>query len=77
MEVYGAELCGRRFCQSGLTRPPFFTSASMSPPRASVATSASMPSMIERACLPEPPWDCLTCTSCPVLPFQYFANAWL
>ncbi len=70
VEVYGAELCGRRFCQSVLTRLPCFTSASVSPASASVATSASMPSMIERACLPEPPCDCLMVTSWPVLPFQ-------
>src|SRR5437763_1748596 len=31
--------------------------------------------MIERACLPEPPCDCLMETSCPVLAFQYFTKA--
>ena len=39
----------------------------MSPASASVATSASSPSMIERACLPEPPCDCLIATSWPGL----------
>ena len=33
--------------------------------------------MMERACLPEPPCDCRIDTSCPVLPFQRFAKAWL
>src|SRR4051812_40296115 len=33
--------------------------------------------MIERACLPEPPCDCLTVTSCPVFAFHAFAKAWL
>src|SRR5438045_625775 len=32
---------------------------------------------MERACLPEPPCDCLMVTSWPVLPFQYLAKAWL
>ncbi len=49
----------------------------MSPASASVATSASMPSMMERACLPEPPCDCLTLTSWPLLAFQCLAKAWL
>ena len=30
--------------------------------------------MTERACLPEPPCDCLTATVWPVLPFQYLAK---
>ena len=46
-------------------------------PGVSVTTSASSPSMTERACLPLPPCDCLMAMSCPVLPFQYFTNAWL
>ena len=39
----------------------------MSSASASVTTSASSPSMTERACLPEPPCDCLMVTSWPVL----------
>ena len=31
--------------------------------------------MTERACLPEPPCDWLTCTSWPVFAFQYLAKA--
>src|SRR5689334_9613363 len=49
----------------------------MSYASASVTTSAPRPSITERACLPEPPWDCRTVTSWPVFPFQYPANALL
>ena len=31
--------------------------------------------MTERACLPEPPCDCLIVTSSPVFAFQYLAKA--
>ena len=77
VEVYGDALCGSFFCHSAVSQPPCFARASVSPASASVATSASRPSMIERACLPEPPCDCLIVTSCPVLAFQYFENAGL
>ncbi len=40
--------------------------ASTSKASASVTTSASNPSMTARACLPEPPCDCLTVTVVPV-----------
>jgi len=75
MEVQGAKLCVRRFCQSLGIKPPWLTKASTSPASASVTTSASMPSMTELACLPEPPCDCLMLTSWPALAFQYLANA--
>jgi hypothetical protein len=42
-----------------------------------VTTSACKPSTTERACLLEPPWDCLTATVSPVLSYQLFAKAWL
>ena len=54
-------------------QPPLVCSASVSPARARVATSASSPSMMERAC-PEPPWLCLMVTSWPVLAFQCFGK---
>ena len=41
--------------------------ASMSPASASVTTSASSPSITERACLPDPPWDVRIVTFWPVL----------
>ena len=47
----------------------------MSAASARVTTSASRPSITARACAPEPPCDCLTTTSSPVLAFQYLAKA--
>ena len=47
----------------------------MSPASASVTTSASRPSITARACLPEPPCDCLIVTVSPVFAFQYLAKA--
>ncbi len=67
VEVYGALLSGKCFCQSALTRSPFLCNASISAASASVTTSASSPSITERACLPEPPCDCLIVTSLPVV----------
>src|SRR4030095_9210672 len=75
VEVYGELLCGRRDCQFTGSSLPFVAIASTSPASASVTTSAGRPSMTVRACLPDPPCDCLTVRSSPVLPFQYFANA--
>src|SRR5262245_50024317 len=75
VDVYGELLCGKRDCQFTGSSLPLVATASMSPASASVTTSAGRPSMTVRACLPEPPCDCLTVTSSPVLPFQYFANA--
>ncbi len=46
-------------------------------PAPRVTTSASSPSITERACLPEPPWLWLTVTVSPLLVFQYAANALL
>src|SRR3954462_8089659 len=77
VDVYGDELFGRRFCQPSFTQPPCVTRASVSPPRPSVAMSASRPSMMERACLPDPPCDCFPVTPCPVFAFHALANAWL
>ncbi len=75
VEEYGVELFFSFFCQSGESSLAWKASASMSWASASVTTSAWRPSMTERACLPEPPCDCLTVTVSPVLAFQYFANA--
>lgn len=58
VEVYGVEFCGNFFCQSVGNRPRLAIS-SISAARASVTTSASRPSITARACLPEPPCDCL------------------
>ena len=55
-------------------QPPSISPASsiavISCANASVTTSASFPSITERACEPEPPWDCVTFTSCPLFSFQ-------
>src|SRR5678816_531380 len=51
--------------------------ASMSAARASVTTSASRPSITERACLPDPPCDERILTFSPVCCFHLAANAWL
>ena len=40
-----------------------------------MTTSASRPSITERACLPEPPWDCLMVTVSLLRFFQYLAKA--
>ena len=42
-----------------------------------VTTSASRPSITERACLLEPPWDWLTVMSSPACCFQLRWNAGL
>jgi hypothetical protein len=65
VDVYGDELCGRRACHPGFTRPRS-ASASTSYARASVTTSALSPSITERACFPDPPCDILTVTAVPV-----------
>src|SRR6185503_7122473 len=75
VDVYGALLCGSRDCQLTGSNLPLVAIASMSPASASVTTSAGRPSMTVRACLPDPPCDCFTVTSSPVLPFQYLAKA--
>src|SRR4051794_22756066 len=77
VEVYGELLSGSRFCQSAGKVPAFSAIWSMSYASASVTTSASSPSITERACLPEPPCDWRMVTSCPVLFFQYPANCLL
>ena len=63
-EVYGALFSGRRFCQPALIRPRWLI-ASMSYASANVTTSASRPSITDRACLPDPPWDWLIVTAPP------------
>src|SRR4030095_13804729 len=75
VEVYGELLCGRRDCQFTGRSLPFVAIASTSPASASVTTSAGSPSMTVRACLPEPPCDCLIVTVSPVLSFQYLEKA--
>jgi hypothetical protein len=75
VDVYGALFQGRRFCHAAGSSLPCFAMASMSPASASVTTSAESPSMTERACLPEPPCDCLIETSAPVVAFQWSANS--
>ena len=51
--------------------------ASISTEIASETTSAGSPSITERACLPEPPWDILISTFSPVFSFQKAAKAGL
>ena len=74
VEVYGAELLGNCFCQF-LWISPALTISSISLAKARVTTSACKPSITERACLPEPPCDCLKSTSCPVRCFQNVPKA--
>ena len=74
-EVYGVLFCGNRFCQSDAISFPFSAIASMSYASASVTMSPPNPSMTERACFPEPPWDCWITIVSPVFCFQYFTNA--
>ena len=69
-EVFGAALSGRRRAQSAGSSPPRAAMASMSLDWFIVTTSASRPSMTDRACLLEPPCDCSRRTSSPVLFFQ-------
>ena len=75
VEVYGALLFARRLCQFFGSSSDFPAMASMSYASARVTTSACKPSITARACLPEPPCDCLMTTSTPVLAFQYLLNA--
>ncbi len=49
--------------------------ASMSPAKARVTTSASSPSITERACLPEPPCEVRMVTFWPVLACHSLAKA--
>jgi hypothetical protein len=56
VDVYGSERFGRRLSQSFAMRPAL-AMAFVSDHSASVATSASSPSMMARACVPEPPCD--------------------
>jgi len=70
VDVYGELLCGSRVCQLAGRSPAFPEIWSMSQASASVTTSASRPSITERACFPEPPCDCRIVTSWPVFPFQ-------
>jgi hypothetical protein len=56
VDVYGSEWFGRRVSQS-LSMRPAFAMAFVSDHIASVATSASRPSMMARAWVPEPPCD--------------------
>ena len=49
--------------------------ASMSPASARVTTSASSPSITERACLPEPPCEVRMVTFWPVLACHCLAKA--
>src|ERR1039457_113592 len=75
VEEKGVLFLGRRACHVLGRRPALDAIASMSPESASVTTSASRPSMTDRACLPEPPCDWLIVTFWPVLAAQAFANA--
>ena len=75
VEVKGALFRGRRACHVAGRRPDLDAIASMSPESASVTTSASRPSMTDRACLPEPPWDWLIVSFWPVLAAQRFRKA--
>ena len=60
VEVLGALLLGRRLAQSAGISLPRLAMASMSLDWFIVTTSASSPSITERACLLEPPCDWLT-----------------
>ena len=77
VDVYGVLLCGRRFCQSAGRSFAVLAIALMSSASASVTTSASSPSMTERACLPEPPCDCRIVTFSLAFACQCLANAGL
>ena len=59
VEVKGALFRGRRARHVLGRRPARDAIASMSPESASVTTSASRPSITDRACVPEPPCDWL------------------
>jgi hypothetical protein len=75
-DVVGAALFGNRLAQSsGISLARAI--ASMSLDWFIVTTSASRPSITERACLLEPPCDWLTVTSSPVCCFQLRWNAGL
>src|SRR5688572_27334422 len=76
VEVLGAALLGRRLAQSVAIRPRLAI-ASMSLDWFMVTTSASRPSITERACLLEPPCDWLTVTSSPAWAFQDLMKAGL
>ncbi|CRQ73549.1 hypothetical protein PAERUG_P54_1_London_24_VIM_2_04_13_04510 [Pseudomonas aeruginosa] len=76
-EVNGALLFGRRVAQSFGTRPPLSARASMSVAWFMVMTSAGRPSITERACLLEPPWDIWMVMFSPFSAFQYFWKAGL
>src|ERR1035441_2409527 len=67
VEEKGVLFLGSRACHILGRRPALDAIASMSPESASVTTSASRPSMTDRACLPEPPCDWLIVTFWPVL----------
>ena len=67
VDVYGALLCGNRVCQLSGRSFAMRAISSMSYASASVTTSASRPSITLRACLPDPPWDCLMTIFSPVL----------
>ena len=66
VEVYGELLCGSRFCQSSAIRPRFGDGVDVVGQRQGHHVGLR-PSITERACLPEPPCDCLMVTVWPLL----------
>src|ERR1035438_6495448 len=75
VEEKGVLFLGRRACHVLGRRPALDAIASMSPEGGIFSSSASGPSVTDRACLPEPPCDWLIVTFWPVLAAQAFANA--
>ena len=75
VDVYGVLLCGRRFCQSA------GSSFAVVGDRVDVVGERQRDDVgVEavdhgRACLPEPPCDCLIVTFSPVFACQCLANA--
>jgi hypothetical protein len=70
-------LCGRRFCQSAGISRAFGELVDVVGQRQRHHVGVSRPSITERACLPEPPWLCLTVTTSPVFFCQWAAKALL
>ena len=74
VKVYGELSCSNSSAKPSSISPASATTCT-SPSSASVTTSASRPFATSSACLPEPPCDWITDTSCPVCAFQCSANS--
>ncbi len=75
VDEVGALLSGSRLAQSAAISLPRLAIASMSLDWFIVTTSASRPSITERACLLEPPCDWFSVMSSPAVAFQWRAKA--